>query len=110
MSGDEECYSDAAEAKEGEKKKKQVVDGQMTRCRCRGSHSHLCGISAGCRDGPSAAFGVEVEQGAARETDDKLGPVGEMTGRSFEMTDSDLHSTVQQQLLSSTSYLQTACA
>lgn len=39
--------------------------------RVRGSH--LSGVSAGgCRDGPSAALGVEVEQGAAREARDKL--------------------------------------
>lgn len=40
-------------------------------------------------DGPSAAFGVEVEQGAAREAGDKLkggqGKQGrEMRGRSFD--------------------------
>lgn len=35
-------------------------------------HTHTCvGFPQG-RDGPSAAFGVEVQQGAAWEADDKL--------------------------------------
>ncbi len=50
---DEECYSDAEEeAKEGEKEKRKLeVDGYSgwTRCGLRGSHSHLCGVSAGSR-------------------------------------------------------------
>ena len=42
-------------------------------------HTHTCvGFPQG-RDGPSAAFGVEVQQGAAWEADDKL-RVGEGGG------------------------------
>lgn len=48
----------------------------LTEDKVRVRGSHLCGCPQG-QDGPSAALGVEVEQGAAREADDKLGPVGE---------------------------------
>lgn len=42
-----ERYSDVVEeAKEGEEEKRKLeVDGSVTGCSLRGSHSHLCGVS-----------------------------------------------------------------
>lgn len=43
-------------------------------------HTHTCVGTPQGRDGPSAALGVEVEQGAAGEADDKLGEGGRRRG------------------------------
>lgn len=46
--------------------------GRWAGCGLRGSHSHLVWGLRRVETTPSAAFGVEVEQGAARKADDKL--------------------------------------
>lgn len=46
--------------------------GRWAGCGLRGSHSHLVWGLRRVETNPSAAFGVEVEQGAARKADDKL--------------------------------------
>lgn len=46
--------------------------GRWAGCCLRGSHSHLVWGLRRVETNPSAAFGVEVEQGAARKADDKL--------------------------------------
>lgn len=68
MSGDEDATGRRWAEEEGEEASGGWVEDKV---RVRGSH--LSGVSAGgCWDGPSAALGVEVEQGATREARDKL--------------------------------------
>lgn len=70
MSGDEDATG-RRWAEEGEAE-------WMGEDKVRVRGSHLSGVSAGgCWDAPSAALGVEVEQGATREARDKLRQGGE---------------------------------
>lgn len=93
--GDEECYSDVEErAKKGEEENRELeADGyRWTRHRLHGSHSHLCGNSAGLRRPLSCAWSRSLaggrggggwQTGGGRRTTRRRGK--EMRGRNFEM-------------------------